>query len=173
MRRIWTNATRRVKGCHSGSKKTGPFTFLRERYMRHHGPRLLRSAAGNRGHLPRGESMVTCWRPYKYDECNERQMKKVSHCNSHDCRCVTGMSRWYAVTFGEISRPVERNRTVRNCPRSFCLSCFADVLFCLYLTTDPCIVIYYDAFRSMQLEFRSVESTQDAWRTVPMLAVLG
>lgn len=100
-------------------------------------------------------------------------MKKVSHCNSRDCRCVTGMPRWYAVTFGEISRPVERNRTVRNYLRSFCLSCFSDALFRLCFTIDPCIVIYYDAFRSMQLEFRGVESTQDAWRTVPMLAVLG
>lgn len=100
-------------------------------------------------------------------------MKKVSHCNSHDCRCVTGVSRRYVVTFGEISGPVERNRTVRNYLRSSCLSCFSDVLFCLYFTIDSCIATYYDAFRSMQLEFRGVESTQDAWRTVPMLDVLG
>ena len=120
VRRIWTNAARRVEGWDSKGEEAGTLTFLRERHLRHHGPLLVRSAAGDRGHLPRGEPMVTRWRSYKtkYD-WTWRISRQTFRLKPRTIVVVTGMSRRHAVTVGEISGSIEGYRTVRISQFSF------------------------------------------------------
>lgn len=103
------HGTERSEEGHSEGEGQRTLALLRERHLRYHGPRSVRSFTGNRRDLPARESLAARRRPYKYER--RASLGKQRDLNG---KTVTGLSRWYPAAFGEVPTSAKRHRAVRN-----------------------------------------------------------